>query len=232
MVRVWAKTIGTCGHEGAVRSPSADGIRRCAACRKAYRNDQSCLKRNGSLVRKKFKLTNEAIISTLDLSLRAAAKKLNVSSGGVRFQRLKLGLVPICGSCKKPAAVLKTCHDGHVRCPICKKQHRIECFGREYTKLWHVGRYGITQDDYVKMLQAQGNRCAICGNENPNKRYRLHVDHDHRTNKVRQLLCSSCNPKLGVVEDSAFLERAAQYLVANGSALPAALAKAAADLVL
>ena len=66
----------------------------------------------------------------------------------------------------------------------------------------HLKRtYGITLEDYNKLLDAQGGVCAICGEYRDNKRFRrMHVDHDHRTGKVRGVLCYQCNQNLGWYE--------------------------------
>ena len=82
---------------------------------------------------------------------------------------------------------------------------------RDYTSKL-MKRYGITAEQYSTMLTAQGGRCAICGNPQPNKR-RLSVDHDHTTGKVRSLLCSFCNRGLGYFQDSTnLLSKAMEYL--------------------
>ncbi len=64
------------------------------------------------------------------------------------------------------------------------------------------------------MFAQQEHRCAICNIPEryaPNKR--LVVDHDHKTKKVRALLCNSCNVLLGAAYDSpAVLEKAISYL--------------------
>ena len=52
--------------------------------------------------------------------------------------------------------------------------------------------YGIGLEEYESLVLSQWNRCAICGNL-PGAKRRLFVDHDHSTNKVRQLLCLQCN---------------------------------------
>jgi Recombination endonuclease VII len=49
------------------------------------------------------------------------------------------------------------------------------------------------------MLEEQNNKCKICSGSNPNG-HRLGVDHDHKTGKVRGLLCYSCNIALERVE--------------------------------
>jgi hypothetical protein len=55
-------------------------------------------------------------------------------------------------------------------------------------------RYGITLEEYDKMLKDQGGVCAICGTDNPGVGFDLFlVDHDHKTGKVRGLLCNRCN---------------------------------------
>ena len=52
-------------------------------------------------------------------------------------------------------------------------------------------KYGIGLAEYNVMLIAQNGGCKICGN--PPKSRRLHVDHNHKTNKIRGLLCFRCN---------------------------------------
>ena len=63
-------------------------------------------------------------------------------------------------------------------------------------------RYGITQEQYDAMFRAQNGSCAICGGQSLDGK-RLHVDHDHKTGKVRGLLCINCNHGLGKFQDSA-----------------------------
>ena len=46
------------------------------------------------------------------------------------------------------------------------------------------------------MIEAQGGTCATC-DAKPE-----HVDHDHRTGKVRGVLCFNCNQALGNVRDN------------------------------
>ena len=49
--------------------------------------------------------------------------------------------------------------------------------------------YGLSYNDYCKMVEEQNGACAICGCI-PNRA--LDVDHDHSTGKIRQLLCAPC----------------------------------------
>lgn len=72
-------------------------------------------------------------------------------------------------------------------------------------------RYGITPDDYDKMVEDQCNKCKIC-EQLPSKRG-LFVDHCHMTNNIRGLLCQACNIAIGQMKDDPErLERAANYV--------------------
>ena len=69
-------------------------------------------------------------------------------------------------------------------------------------------RYGLTFDEFERLVAEQGAACAVCHTETS-----LAVDHDHATGKVRGLLCRSCNSMLGQGGDSAERLRAgANYL--------------------
>jgi hypothetical protein len=72
--------------------------------------------------------------------------------------------------------------------------------------------YGITLEDYERMLEAHGGVCAICGESRPEERT-LHIDHDHESGKIRGLLCFRCNNSLGDLRENYDLfQRAADYL--------------------
>lgn len=62
----------------------------------------------------------------------------------------------------------------------------------------NLKRYGLTAENLATMLIGQSGRCAAC-NE-PLKT--LHIDHDHKTNSVRGLLCSGCNIALGHLKEN------------------------------
>lgn len=79
-------------------------------------------------------------------------------------------------------------------------------------------RYNITPEEYQIKLKQQDYKCAIC-NKDVTKNIRknvvtaLSVDHDHETNKVRDLLCFSCNSGLGQFKDNLdLLFKAYKYL--------------------
>lgn len=69
---------------------------------------------------------------------------------------------------------------------------------------------GITEDDYLRLMEIQGGCCAICRTDEPWSRSSTWaVDHDHDTGAVRGLLCSRCNRGLGHFKDDITRLRAA-----------------------
>ncbi len=76
-------------------------------------------------------------------------------------------------------------------------------------------KFGLTVDEYNRILEAQGGVCAICESP-PTPGISLHVDHDHGTGEIRGLLCVRCNNALGLFrEDTDLLKRAARYVSAD-----------------
>lgn len=74
-------------------------------------------------------------------------------------------------------------------------------------------KYGITKEDYLRMVDEQDGRCAICQKPYDWEQSALYIDHCHTTDKVRGLLCRSCNKGLGhFFDDVASLGRAIEYL--------------------
>lgn len=81
-----------------------------------------------------------------------------------------------------------------------------------HSRKYHLKRkYGIDLEEYERMFKAQSGKCLIC-----NKRERkkmLSVDHDHKTAKVRGLLCHKCNTAIGLLHDDVgMLLSAVKYL--------------------
>ena len=79
-------------------------------------------------------------------------------------------------------------------------------------------KFGITLEDYDRMLADQGGGCAICGD--PPGATALHVDHCHESGRVRGLRCFRCNSALGNLrEDARILAAALAYVTrhAEGS---------------
>lgn len=69
----------------------------------------------------------------------------------------------------------------------------------------------MISDEVLKELKATTHECVICGSNET-----LVVDHDHRSGKIRGMLCNHCNRGLGHFrDDPTLLEFAAQYLYAS-----------------
>lgn len=82
----------------------------------------------------------------------------------------------------------------------------------QYHSIKNLRQYGMTLDDYDRMLDEQGGGCAICGKEPKDRR--LHVDHCHETGIVRGLLCFRCNFGLSYFgENAERMKRAYEHLL-------------------
>lgn len=116
----------------------------------------------------------------------------------------------------------KACKHGHTSKRYVKGSVCYECSitinkekrrGKE--RQYSLAKYGVTIERYDAMFLAQKGLCAICKNPEVNidhntKEIRaLAVDHCHDTERVRKLLCSSCNMGIGQFKHSAQLLRAA-----------------------
>lgn len=58
-------------------------------------------------------------------------------------------------------------------------------------------RYNVSLEEYNKMFEAQSGCCAICKTHQSEFTRALHIDHCHKSNKIRGLLCVNCNTGLG-----------------------------------
>lgn len=86
-----------------------------------------------------------------------------------------------------------------------RKKHRAS--NREWL-------YGITQEQYDILLETQNGLCAICKKIQESKKTKnLYVDHNHKTGRIRGLLCQKCNSAIGLVGESInILEKIINYL--------------------
>lgn len=131
-----------------------------------------------------------------------------------------------CGVEKPLDSFYRHPHAKHGRNPTCKDCHREYCRKRYESKREQIcaqrreynarrqaedpsyyrgrsirNRYGITVDEYEKLLRAQNNRCAVCERQLDDS-HRPHLDHCHVTGKIRGFLCQWCNTGLGMLNDS------------------------------
>jgi Recombination endonuclease VII len=99
-------------------------------------------------------------------------------------------------------------------------EHDVECRERILASAARSRlkvKYGLSWEDYQKLLALQDGRCGICGEESD----KLCVDHCHETGAVRGLLCPRCNSGTGFFRDDPKRTRAAtRYLEAFLKARP------------
>jgi hypothetical protein len=101
-------------------------------------------------------------------------------------------------------------------CKQCNNRQGRQWYSGQ-TKTYHrMSRYGLSEDAYYAMLEAQNYKCALCKSTDPKRKQGFVVDHDHETGRIRGLLCHSCNIALGMLgDDITGLKRAVKYLENN-----------------
>ena len=68
---------------------------------------------------------------------------------------------------------------------------------------------GFTKKQWEKMFDSQGRVCAICGSDSPHHKKGWQLDHCHKTNTARFILCTHCNRGLSGFRDNPDLMRKA-----------------------
>jgi hypothetical protein len=130
-------------------------------------------------------------------------KKDKPLSAFTRSKKLKCGYESQCKDCKRPA--IKAWNK---RRPAADKN-------KTHRKSIMKVKYGLSEEQYLNLLSAQGNRCAICNCSFQEKR--VCIDHCHETGIVRGLLCANCNTGLGhFKDDTQSLQSAIEYLFKFG----------------
>lgn len=117
-----------------------------------------------------------------------------------------------CGVYKKRSGVILRSW-----CKSCRKTGSKGSQDKHRRKYKLKSRFNMTLEDYDAMFDKQCGRCKICGSfetrTQDGRITRLAVDHDHKTGRIRGLLCSSCNKALGFVKDDVvILDRMKKYL--------------------
>jgi hypothetical protein len=128
-----------------------------------------------------------------------------------------------CRVCKvvKPIEAFQLLPSGHRRqlCKVCRnrqireRKQQNQTVAKEFARQNRIikrraTRAGMTVQEYTRTLR---DACQLCGY--PPGQRGLHQDHDHKTGKLRDRLCSPCNTGLGMFkEDPELLRKAAEYL--------------------
>ena len=129
-----------------------------------------------------------------------------------------IAIEQICWDCGKP----KPLSDFHkhatkkngveTQCKVCGNAYMGKWNKQAYTiekgRQYNLRRlYGIAPEVYQALFEAQQGVCVICGQPETAIDSRtkvianLHVDHDHKTGKIRALLCRACNTAYGMLNE-------------------------------
>lgn len=89
-----------------------------------------------------------------------------------------------------------------------------EAKNKDYRRSYNLKRkYGITLEDYNRILKEQNDCCRICKKHYSESKKALAVDHDHKTGEIFGILCSYCNRHLiGRIRKPDLFIEAAKYL--------------------
>lgn len=99
-------------------------------------------------------------------------------------------------------------------CPACRKDPRSSESVRARERKRTLRRYGLTEQDWDRLLAQQRGKCAVCRTAQPGlRRESWNIDHDHVTGQTRGLLCGRCNLGIGQLGDDPELLRAALHYV-------------------
>lgn len=117
-----------------------------------------------------------------------------------------------CPTCRRPKA-----HEAYTRNSRTPSGYGSQCkvcHNLASSAAYFYRTHRMTPDQVAELRAAQGDRCGICADAAPE-----HLDHDHRTGAIRQLLCQRCNQGLGLLRDDPDVLRAAAGYVERHRAL-------------
>jgi hypothetical protein len=132
-----------------------------------------------------------------------------------------------CSSCRRRKPICEfgawaSDSDGlHCYCRECSnrkarqyaKKPETSEYRKKYMRQMGLKKYGLTIEDFERLLSGQNGRCLICEDELELRTGGAAVDHDHESGKVRGVLCRLCNVGIGHFREKPSLLRAAiEYL--------------------
>jgi len=108
------------------------------------------------------------------------------------------------------------------KCDTCKDYLPLDSFANNAykpdglastCKVCSKANYTRKKQHYKGLYTMQEGRCAICNCTTEENGKDFAVDHCHKTDKVRALLCNNCNTGIGTFKDKPeLLTKAIQYL--------------------
>ena len=86
--------------------------------------------------------------------------------------------------CSRQASIVRACHYNKKH----PEKHAISMRKAHYRH-----KYSITIEEYNRLFRRQKGCCAICRIHQDKLKRRLAIDHNHKTGKIRGLVCQKCN---------------------------------------
>lgn len=125
----------------------------------------------------------------------STCKRDKHASEFTKHSKSKDGLRSYCRECQKEKRKTYT-----IQNPT-KIKEQYEKWNKKYGRSYRLEKkYGWTIEAKEALLKVQSWKCGIC--TNPINLTNGHLDHDHRTGKVRGVLCQACNKGLGFFKDN------------------------------
>lgn len=91
------------------------------------------------------------------------------------------------------------------------QQRSYNARNKERLRAYRLYReYNLSLEQFKDLVTTQSGRCASC-KELFQSNKRTHVDHCHKTGRVRSILCSGCNTELGQLKECPVRIRALAY---------------------
>ena len=225
------KTIKICKKHGELDNAGLSSQGRCLKCAREYAQKQR--EKHPEKVKEnnlKYKLHKQKIIAETG---EYKPKKRSQMAKEIQYEK----------TCKWHGVLDRpdiTLREGkYLRCRLCAMEKTISYQKRNLDKIKvikkrHYDKHAtqerensllrqkgsITKDEYYKLIDDQGNNCAICNKpetrvtvKGSDRVTKLVLDHCHKSNKIRGLLCFKCNSALGFFNDDIqVISNAADYL--------------------
>ena len=101
------------------------------------------------------------------------------------------------------------------KCKYCQEEHNLSGFICRVCKDG-LYRYKMTRIEQLSLYESQDKKCALCDKLlemfKGSSANSGNIDHCHKTNKVRGILCHQCNTFLGYLEKKIPIEKLEQYI--------------------
>ena len=137
-------------------------------------------------------------------------------------RRRKFGLTSACKACRNPQAkAWRDKNREYVKIINARSREKRKDYYSDpqrkikYRSIELLRKFGLSHADYENILAKQNGVCLICQRYRvASNKYHMTIDHCHKTNKIRGILCTWCNKAIGLFEDNLeLLERAKKYLL-------------------